>query len=137
MAGNAIAGGRIVRIIAVVTGVPPTIVVLWRLATGGAVPPQAWLSVIFSLGMAWLLVRGAWWARGWVITGLALSGIAAAVQLVVGRVELAVGVKIALFGIAAANFVGVWLLGWSPTVQAYFSRENQEAALHLNSQGGA
>ena len=137
MAGNASAGGRIVRTIAVVTGVPPTIVGLLRLATGGAVPLQAWLWAVFSFVVAWLLVRGAWWARGWVITGLGLSGITAAVELVVRRVELPVGVRIALFSIGVANVVGVWLLGWSPAVQAYFERENEEAALHLHSQGGA
>jgi hypothetical protein len=130
-------GTRIVRHVAVLTSAPLTVAVLVKLAAGGPVPPQAWVSIVFSLAIAWLLVRGSEWARGWIITGLALCGIGVVIQLAVGREQVGTGGAIALVLIGAAYFVGVWLLGWSPAVQAYFDRENQGAALNLNSQGGA
>lgn len=137
MTVDANAGGRIVRTIAVLTSAPPTVAVLLRVATGASVPLQAWLSVVLSLGMAWLLIRGVWWARGLIITGFALSGFAVVIQLTLGWGALGTGATIALVATGAAYFAGAWLLGWSPRVDAYFDRENQGAALNLNSQGGA
>ena len=125
-------GAGIVRTIAVLTSVPISTAVLLSLLVGQAVPVQGWIGLGVSLTISWLLVRGSWWARGWIITGLILGGLAAAAQVILNYRGLGIGGTIVVVLVGAAYLLGAGLLGWSRAVEAYFEQENRVAALHLS-----
>jgi hypothetical protein len=130
---SVIAGGEITRVIAVLASFPIATAVLVGLIAGQQIPVQAWLCLVLSLAMSWLLVQGSEWARGWIITGLSLSGLGAVVQLAMDSERMGFASAATLTLIGAAYLVGAGLLGWSSSVQAYFHRANQSAALELGS----
>jgi hypothetical protein len=124
-------GRRITLALACLVGIPPVLNVLILLSVGRPIPSGTWLfRVVIPLALAWLLYRGYRWARGYIAFSFGLGAVLGAARL--AAVSAPVMVKLLVVPFLALPFWAAVILWKSPSVGAYFDRENAFPTLKIN-----
>jgi hypothetical protein len=122
-------GRRITSIIALGIGGLPVLLVLLLLAFKRPITSDIWFfRVALPMGLAWLLAQGYKWVRTYMAFSMAITSCLMLVGAVLGGNAVAVVVSM-LF--AAPCLAASIVLLKSPSVDAYFHRQNALATLNL------
>ncbi len=135
-------GRRVTLAIAVWVGVVPTVLVLLAMTLSRRpAAPGAWPAAIagaaINLFLAWLLFKAVRWTRIYIALSLFLAALLPTIRmLLIARDFTTAAQFIAAFFLLLPRLINLFVaivLWRSPSVVAYFDRENEIPALHLTS----